>query len=516
MAYPSELLPIFILVCHVLLLQVHAVPQLKQVHVITRHGIATPSPKSEGTADTLLELAGGSTLTPQGQRQLYDVGRWLRQVYDSNSFLQYYDASEVRLESSDLEMTLSSASALSLGLFPYKAQAGNHGENLYESMLPEMPGLPVYSVKDSNDIFFRAYHYNCPVFEARLQKLYTSLQWTTLESNNQGLLTKLASLFPEDRGTPKISNGKVVLKYLGPYYDMIKVARTECLLNRTAYACTSLGSDIYNLRDALSDAEFDELETLMGSSEAMKYGIATAGNLLGSQLLWRMLQRINDTTGKFFLYSAHGPTLLSLMSTLQEWSTAERLPSYSSAIIMEVYQETDASKAYSIRFLYRAADMVAAKYIPLTRANCERSFVGDAPSSFEPPDEGLFHCLLDDFVVWATANTLMKPEDWCTACENESADVCLQALVHKQNAVERAFEEFSSAFDDDQQRNLIIAGTFFGGFFTGLLVWGLATIFRRRHMAKMEKSVEESSNKIVQDLTVPTEIETPVMHSEMN
>lgn len=514
MKFPSEILTFVCLVCQGLFLQVRSVPELKQVHVITRHGIATPLPKD---ADTLLELAGGSTLTPEGQRQLYDVGVWLRQVYGSNGFLQYYDASEVRLESSAVETTLSSASALSLGLFPYKAQAGNHGESLYESLLPEMPGLPIYSMKESNDIYFRAFHRNCPVFEARLQKLYQSLQWTTLESNNQGLLTKIASLFPQDRSSPKISNGSVVLKYLWYYYDMIKVARTECSLNRTAYACTSLGSDIYNLRDALSDAEFDELESLIGSSEAMKFGIATAGNLLGSQLLWRMLERITDTTGKFFLYSAQGPTLLSLMSALQEWSSAERHPSYSSAIIMEVYQETDSTKAYSLRFLYRAAKMVAATYIPMTRANCEASFTGNAPSSFEEPEEGLSHCLLDEFVVWATSNTLMKPEDWCKACENESADVCLQALVHKQHALERAFEEFESAFDDDQQRALIIAGTFFGGFFTGLLVWCLASVLRRRRTARKEQSSETTgiSNE-VRDSSIPTEIDAPVMNSEMN
>lgn len=515
MTYRSEILPFLIVVCRVLLSvhQIQAVPQLKQVHVVTRHGISTPLPND---AETLLELAGGNTLTPQGQRQLYDVGEWLRQVYSNDGFLQYYDPSEVRLESSASESTLSSASALSLGLFPYKAQAANHGETLYESLLPEMPGLPVYSIKDSNDIYIRAFHHNCPAFEARLQKLYESLQWTTLESNNQGILTKLSSLFPEDRDSPKISNGKVVLQYLWNYYEMIKVARTECFMNRTSYACTSLGSDVYNLRDALSDAEFDELETLMASSEAMKFGIATAGNLLGSQLLWRMLQRITDTNGKFFLYSAHGPTLLSLMSAVQEWSTAERLPSYGSAIIMEVYQETDSSQAYSIRFLYRAFDMVAATYIPMTRANCEAPFTGNAPTSFGESDEGLSHCLLDEFVAWASSNTLMKPEDWCAACENTSADVCLQVLVNKEHALDRAFDEFESSYDDDQQRALIIAGTFFGGFFTGLLVWCIGNILRRRHSARTEQASDTPIGNKVQDSSIPTENDAPVMDSEIN
>ena len=46
---------------------VWAVPELKQVHVVTRHGARTPLPKN---AETLVEQAG-STLTPIGQKQLY-------------------------------------------------------------------------------------------------------------------------------------------------------------------------------------------------------------------------------------------------------------------------------------------------------------------------------------------------------------------------------------------------------------------------------------------------------------
>jgi len=139
-----------------------------------------------------------------------------------------------------------------------------------------MPGLPVYSVRDSNDIYLRAYHNNnCPKFEANLNKLYESEPWKSTEANSQGILTKLATLFPDDVSSgnstnAQIQNGAVVMKYLWNYYDQIQVARTECNPDPTVYACTSLGASIYKLNDALTDTEFQELSQLVATTESMK------------------------------------------------------------------------------------------------------------------------------------------------------------------------------------------------------------------------------------------------------
>lgn len=507
-----------LIISHVFRLVI-AVPELKQVHVVTRHGARTPLPKN---TDTLGELAG-STLTPNGQKQLYEVGSWLRQVYNQNGFLEYYDPSEVRLESSDLDRTLTSANSLSLGLFPYSAQAGNHGEALYQSLLPEMPGLPVYSMRSSNDIYFRAYHNNCPVFQEQLEKMYSeSVQWKSLEENNQGLLTKVGSLFPDDQDdgdnneeNDTIRDGSVVLKHLWNYYDELKVARTECIPDPTVYACTELGPEVSQLRDKLTDDEFDELEKLIGSSEGMKFGVGTAGNLLGSQLLWRMLNRITDTQGKFFLYSAHAPTLLGLLSTLQEWPTVESYPDYGSAIIMEVYQETDSSQELSIRLLYKAATKSTATYIPMGKAGCEETFNNDAPLSTGGSGSQVSHCILADFIVWATTSTIVRPEDWCEACGNESADVCLEAQFHK-NSFQQRLKELEAALDDDSNQALIIAGTFFGGFFAGLLIMGTGCGLCRRRAASTGKEPQPPSPQ-GNEQAIPSvvEVEAPALNTEI-
>lgn len=495
---------------------VNAVPVLKQVHVVHRHGARTPLPKNP---DTLLELAG-SSLTPLGQQQLFEVGGWLRQMYNIDGFLAEYNVSEVRLESSDLDRTLTSASALSMGLFPYKAQAADYGTALYESILPEMPGLPVYSTKQTNDMFFRAYYTgNCPVYEARLADLFESEAWKQVEESNEALLTKLALEFPQDaddgdkdESNNKITDGAVVMKQLWNYYDIINVARTECIPNATVFACTSMGPDVYNLKDALSDDEFQELESLAGDTEIMKFSEEIAGNLLGSQLLWKMLNRTSDNAGKFFEYSAHAPTLLSFMSTLGGWPANEPYPYYGSAIIMEVYEDTDANQAKSIRFLYKSFLNTNAIYLPMTQANCEQSFDGEAPPTMEGA-AGLSHCMLDAFLAWAMSNTLMTPEEWCEACENTLADVCLQALVAKQIRVE---QESQSSTHDEKDNAPLIAGSFFGGFFAGLIIVAAGLSISRRGASPNAKVPVESSDEVQETPAALTDIESKPITPEIN
>ena len=95
--------------------------ELRQLHVITRHGSRPPLEK-DGT--TLIE-EGGETLTVIGQKQLYDLGLWLRNTYNNNDgFLEFYNHRSDRFESSNLDRTLTSANSLGMGLFPLPARMG--------------------------------------------------------------------------------------------------------------------------------------------------------------------------------------------------------------------------------------------------------------------------------------------------------------------------------------------------------------------------------------------------------
>ncbi|CAJ1949853.1 unnamed protein product [Cylindrotheca closterium] len=422
---------------------------LKQLHVITRHGSRPPLSKD---ANTLLE-SGGETLTPLGQKQLFDLGKWLRDQYAVGDFMEIYDHKMDRLESSNLDRTLTSANSLSLGVFPKEARLGGNADQFFQNPLPHPPAIPIFSRQDKNDIYLRAYH-NCPRFNQNLKRLYTSGTWISLEENSQTLLQKLAEKLPtllDDNIT-----SVVALKDVWNFYDLIHVARTECNPDPTSYACQSAIEDP-NIRSALSDDEFAELESVVHQTEQLKFGLATAESLLGSNLLWEILDRTTQS-GRFFLYSAHAPTILGLLSTLKTWGIGELFVDYGSAIVVEVYESS--SQAVSIRIVYKAASNATSTPVTLSDIDCNGNnlFVGQDTST----------CPIENVISWAEKNTLKTVENWCKVCENISSDVCLMSAAGPWALL----EEETQATEPE-----VILGTFFGGFAAGLVFMFLCVTF---------------------------------------
>lgn len=514
---------------------VSAVPELQQVHVIARHGARTPLPKDGDSQQELRRSDDSSTLTPLGKQQLYDLGVWLRQVYNANDFLGTYDPQHVRLESSGLDRTLTSANALAVGLFPYETLSEESSNYLLSTTttVPERVSIPVYSFQDeSNDVYFRTYHGMCPKYRQNLQTLYESPQWKSIEANHQALLQKIGSIFPDLNNNSWGGSGSntedavldddrsLVLKHLWTYYDKIHVARTECIPDATAPSCLDLGPDIYQLVDKLTNIEFDQVEFLMGTTERMKYGPGTAGSLLGSPLLWRILERIETASNvsnapRFFLYSAHAPTILGLMSALQE-TNPESHPDYGSALILEVYRDS-ITTVQSIRWVYKAASDTMATYLSVREAKCDMEFPGNAAPPATSGGDIIQHCNLSEFLDWAEANTHRFLSEWCNECQNTQADVCLRDALDN-NPLQTLVNELKAALRNDSEADkdaAIIAGTFFGGFGLGLLLMGgVGYCCRRRRRGGMDKN----DNKPDATSAV-TEIEAPppvAINGEMN
>jgi hypothetical protein len=443
---------------------------LKQLHVITRHG---SRPTLSKDADTLSEL-GGETLTPLGQKQLWELGTWLRSKYAVDGFLEMYDHRLDRLESSNLDRTLTSANSLSMGLFPLKARLGGSTDQFYESLLPDAPAIPVFTRQDVNDVYLRTYH-QCPKFTENLQKLYMTAGWKTLEENSKNLLIKLAEKFPTL--ARDLNDDAVPLQDVWSYYDPIHVARTECDPNPDSFACQALVEDP-NIRNILTDTEFGELESLVHQTEQLKFGLSTANKLLGSNLLWQILNRASQD-GRFFLYSAHAPTILGFLSTLKEWDIGELFVDYGSALIIEVYEES--YQNWSIRIIYKSESRQEATYLPLDDIECSGDFFAG---------EEITICPLENVVTWAEENTYTTVEDWCKACGNEMSDVCLRRSVSAWTVlVDRT----------NTSEPELLAGTFFGGFFTGLFFMFLCclcrnAVRRQDHQEQVGPHDEEKTN----------------------
>jgi len=470
---------------------------LKQIHVITRHGARTMLAKD---ADTLVEQ-GGATLTPLGQEQLYNLGVWLRLTYSTNYTesshlsLEYYNPALHRLESSDLDRTISSANALAIGLFPSTKRAtgisggsanNNNGKYLVDNLLPNgLSAVPVYTIQEENDIYLRAYR-NCPKFHDRLQELYETNEWKQIESSNAGLLEKLGRIFPDDA-----QDGAIPLKDIWNVYDPIHVALTECdSSSGDSYPSCDALVPIPSLASALSLTDFAKLEVLTEETEHMKFGTDVAGDLLGSNLMWKIVQRASiPNDGTFFLYSAHAPTLLGFLATLQasdDYITAsrgERFVDYGSALILEVYQDTDGQSSGNnsttghpllFKLKYKSPEKEEAVDIQLQEGT-SRNGVPCGTSGLDPPAE---YCTLARFTLWAVEHTLLGAEQWCVACGNEISDVCLREKYAREDGESSGSGSSSSSYANNSDANnsdtetnvLIMVVIFIGGFLAGLIV----------------------------------------------
>jgi hypothetical protein len=475
---------------------------LKQLHVITRHGARTMLAKD---ADTLSEQ-GGATLTPLGQQQLYDLGVWLRQTYNSTSSstpnnlsLGYYNPAWHRLESSDLDRTVSSAHSLALGLFPNNQRAtGIFNETgsaaLMESLLPPgPPAIPVYTTQEENDVYLRSY-LNCPTFQDNLQDFYETDKWKELEQLNLELLTKLARIFPDSA-----EDGKIPLKDLWNAYDPIHVAMTECgnVTSGNVSSCEALVDDPH-LATALSQSEFAKLEALTEKTEHLKYATDdVAGNLLGSNLLWKIIQRTAEPfDGKFFLYSAHAPTMLGFLATLQASNgfvaalNGEHFVEYGSALILEVYQQvmdspSAANAPLYLKLRYKDSTRETAVDIPMKQDTGEGQVCGTG--ELDPSQE---YCTLTRWTLWATQHTLVTPERWCLACNNSLADVCLRSAAAVNN------DAGSESRGTNNQAWMILA-TFVGGFVGGLIVMVGVIFLCGCHKRTKNISGDASSNDVI-------------------
>ena len=424
---------------------------LLQVQVVARHGARTPLTK---TAAALRE--GGATLTAIGEEEHYDLGDWLRRRYASALNLTAYDNAAVHLQSSDFDRTLVSASSLALGLFPLAARTGA-AAGLSPSLLPSgvtPANIPVHAKARHNDVDIRSY-VNCPTLQTKLQTLYASSAFKTMETDNLALLSKLAThpAFSDYKACVSspdhAADCRVPLTELWNVYDVINVAKTECAGGASQPGCASLPYP--DVRTFLNDAEWARTVVLAHDCEVLKFGRAQTGSLIGANLLRTVLARMGHTPHqedderrqererrrqrrrrrlthgynnleRFVLHSAHYPTLMGVFATLDldrlnpTAGLLDGIPNYASAIIFELW---DYQGTYEVVASFKEG----------------KAQTGD-PTAFtlpcEDPATGA-PCSLAALVQAVNTETAKDGADtvagWCTACGNVEADVCLLAAA---------------------------------------------------------------------------------------
>jgi hypothetical protein len=426
-----------------------AAPVLTQIHVITRHGSRRPLEKEAN----LLEIQVEPQLTPLGQLQLYNVGNWLLNRYNtSSSFFNTYQAPHVRFDSSQTDRTIVSANCLAIGLFQHRDP---------ESKLPYPVAIPVDTFKD--DSFLKP-HSTCPK-GLKLDTLYQSDSWTGLESAHANLLMKLGSMSEFSAFT---NAGKIIpLTQLWNVYDEVHVSDTECSAANGSSTCPP---NSLELRSLVTDAEWHELQQLAFQTEYLRYG--SSGTLLSGNLLQTIQQRMgtavtnntSNTTGgsiqNFYHYSTHYPVLMGIFSALQVDPVNKTIPAYGSAIVMELYVDSSTSDK-TVQMFFRPGGDVDYNFTATTLDVCKTG--GSCPL-------GELGGFLNGF---STAQ-------WCTACGSD-ADICLRkqagAICTNNNV-----GGFSRV-------GLFLIGLVVG-VFVALLVSLIVRMFQRRRSSEDETAVK--------------------------
>ena len=405
---------------------------LVQIQVVARHGSRFPLIRD---STTLQEDESTGGITFLGQFQMYDVGDYIRATYNGEGFFNEFRSGAVRVESSATERTIVSADSLSLGLWDEAARDPDG-----ESDLPYIPAnIPVYTRALRNDVYLRPFD-KCPAYQKDMDQLHRSQEWRDLENSYATLLTKIAT---SDVFTAITVNGKIPLKEAWTAFDAINVARVECAEATTDCTEVFAGQELVALLD---DQEFADLERLIQQSEQLRYSLPNSAKMIGGNLMHLITERLDVGEGSFYVYSTHYPVFYGLFASLGYSPDQATIPSYAASIVFELLEDPDQNYFVTVRYLSDAED---ADFIIIYPDGCPT----DGPCPWET-----FRLLGDAYSV----------VDWCGACQNSVADVCMAA------------SNCSSKLDKP-----VLAG-FLIGFGSWFLLFGLAfgiMRFRKRRAA---------------------------------
>lgn len=403
--------------------------RLLQVQLVTRHGAREELSKDPSTLGE-----GGAQLTAEGESQMVGLGAQLRAHYllppgALLPELTAYSAEDVWLLSSAPDRAIASAMSLVDGLWP-----PSNGDQY------EATQVPVHSLPARHDITIRAYH-SCPAYHDDLEALYTSRAFEEEEGRSLSLLETLAEEFPSEAVVDAEEQvAYVPLNRLWNVFDQLHVTQG------------TMGPS-------------PELRSLASWVEHQRFSQTTAGSKLGANLWTEIMQRAESVVAsvqsatspsvtlapavslhpphKLVAYSAHYPTILSLLSALTLFthnptllSEGQEIPDYAAALIVELWQWTSSTtpentptnpdeRAVYLRVRYKhdlTINVDTAPYLnlgpPCDVASQERGY--PQPS-----------CPLGVFVSSAT-NIPGWPADtaeWCVECRNTRSAECMDAAM---------------------------------------------------------------------------------------
>nr|CAD7596616.1 unnamed protein product [Timema genevievae] len=279
------------------------------VNVLYRHGDRTPLDPypNDPFRNTSLWPVGWGQLTPEGAKQQYLLGKWLRQRYID--FLPTkYDADNIHIRSTDVDRTLMSAESNLAGLYPPVSKQQISKELKWQP-------IPIHTIPESLDYLLAAKKL-CPAYEEELIRMKNSPEMIDLDKINAELYAYLTN-----HTGRKISN----------------VEDVEYLYN------TLLIEEKYNftLPEWTKSVYPDKMKPLAEIDFVVPTKTTLLKRLKSGPLLEEMVSNMKKKSEnrlvpnrKMFVYSGHDTTVANLLNTLGVFDP--QCPPYDALVLIEL------------------------------------------------------------------------------------------------------------------------------------------------------------------------------------
>lgn len=357
-----------------------------QVQIIHRHGARHPLVKHP--FDPQIEHRTGS-LFDEGKLQLKLLGNRIREEYIIENASNRIDGiktsplviGDIKAYSSNFERTLLSSRAFLSGLYPNNQDDAN---------------VPTFVFNGSEtDWLIRAYAI-CPKLTEKFKQFTNQDEYKERKKKHGSFITKLAKKLGEKDTNTTFEN-------VFNIFDRFNIIDS---------GYEDISDEDKKIK--LSNDDMTRLKQIADWYESRKFAYGTHGIHVAGGLLKRIMNQADEMTNKIVVYSAHYPTLLTLLASIRqeqdadkvEWP-ADTIPEFGAALIIEVHQLEE--KVIKMKW-YQGGD----------DKNIEMKFVSIGRNPCIDGEKGCTKSQLDRLVAFQT----MGETQFCTDCSSNSG-VCL-------------------------------------------------------------------------------------------
>ncbi|GMR38961.1 hypothetical protein PMAYCL1PPCAC_09156, partial [Pristionchus mayeri] len=423
-------------------------------HAIWRHGDrapehAIPGPDTDKfTEDDWTSGGGGyGELTPEGMMMHFNLGRMLRKRYITETFPKFisaaYNAKEIYIRSTDFNRTLISAYANVQGMF---SGAGEPDQN-YPTDVPDWPinfvPIPVHTVEESTDFQGRP-SIPCarqdqlhelvkqsPDYQAYIndpqvaQTLAYLSEHTGSDVNVDNIYELQDPFFCEKNHIDELEPGVNISDIYSWYYTGDVETMVDWIVDKREQFTDGTGNP-----GGINGVDVSIEIPKIRAGETLKLFV---GNVHG--VLNCVENNLTDSCRKFykklkyFALSAHDSTLAAFLTILgvKKYVVTEGYPNYSSALLLEVYQDKTTSEKY-FKVLYHAGVDDTGKPITsfvrgcdITSSTCPIAVLDDLVAKYAPDTDMATLCATPPNGAPPSSTTVtIKPESKPTGASSTS------------------------------------------------------------------------------------------------